>query len=191
MGIMVDDLLLLARLDQGRPLERNPVDLAVIAADAVDDALAVDPDRPVKLTAPTSAVVEGDDARLRQVVGNLLNNARQHTPPGTPVEVTVTLAEGVATLEVADHGPGLPPEQAARVFERFYRADESRTRAHGGTGLGLAIVAAITEAHGGQVSVDTAPGAGARFRVDLPLAAPDADAATTPAPGSEPVAERR
>ena len=172
MGVMVDDLLLLARLDQGRPLERQPVDLTVVAADAVDDARAVDPDRTVTLEAPAAAVVEGDDARLRQVVGNLLTNARQHTPPGTPVHVRVALADGRACLEVADEGPGLPPEQAARVFERFYRADESRTRAHGGTGLGLAIVAAIAEAHGGQVSVETAPGAGARFRVELPLPAP-------------------
>ncbi|MDQ3978282.1 MAG: HAMP domain-containing histidine kinase, partial [Actinomycetota bacterium] len=170
MGVMVDDLLLLARLDQGRPLERQPVDVTVIVADAVDDARTVDPDRSVTLEAPEAAVVLGDDARLRQVVANLLTNARQHTPPGTPVHVRVTTADGKATLEVADEGPGLSPEQAARVFERFYRAEESRTRAQGGTGLGLAIVAAISEAHGGEAYVETAPGMGARFRVELPLA---------------------
>ena len=169
MGVMVDDLLLLARLDQGRPLERQPVDLRAVAADAVDDALAVQPDRPVVVEAPAEAIVVGDEARLRQVAANLLNNALQHTPPRTPVHVRVGVADGTTTLEVADEGPGLAPEQAARVFERFYRADEARTRAHGGTGLGLAIVAAIAEAHGGRVSLDTAPGAGARFRVELPL----------------------
>ena len=169
MGVMVDDLLLLARLDQGRPLDREPVDLGIIAADAIDDARTVDPGRPITLEAPEAAVVAGDDARLRQVVANLLANARQHTPPGTPVVVRVGIDDGTAVLEVADEGPGLAPEQAARVFERFYRADESRTRTQGGTGLGLAIVAAIAEAHGGRVSVDTAPGEGARFRVELPL----------------------
>jgi two-component system OmpR family sensor kinase len=190
MGVLVDDLLLLARLDQGRPLERERVDLRAIAADAVDDVRAVDPDRPIALEAPPAdaVVVLGDDARLRQVVGNLLVNARQHTPGGTPVRVRITLDEARATLEVADQGPGLAPEQAARVFERFYRADDSRTRAHGGTGLGLAIVAAITEAHGGRVSVETAPGEGARFRVQLPVAdvpSPDGAPASVEATDAE------
>jgi two-component system OmpR family sensor kinase len=170
MGILVDDLLLLARLDQGRPLEREAVDLARVAADAVDDARAVDPDRPITIDAPAPATVQGDDLRLRQVVGNLLTNARQHTPPGTPVQVTVAARNGSAVLEVADRGPGLTPEQASRVFERFYRAEESRTRSQGGTGLGLAIVAAITEAHGGTAAVDSARGEGATFRIELPLA---------------------
>ncbi len=169
MGVLVDDLLLLARLDQGRPLDRTPVDLARLASDAVDDARAVEPERPITLETPSSLVVPGDEPRLRQVLGNLLANARQHTPAGTPVHVRVAAAGQAATIEVADQGPGLEPEKAARVFERFYRADPSRARAHGGTGLGLAIVAAVAEAHGGRAAVDTNPGRGARFRVELPL----------------------
>jgi two-component system OmpR family sensor kinase len=178
MGVLVDDLLLLARLDQGRPLERESVDLSKVAADAVDDARAVEPDRPIALDAAPHVTVIGDDVRLRQVVGNLLSNARQHTPPGTPVRVRVRTDDGCAVLEVADEGPGLAPEQASRAFERFYRAEGSRTRAHGGTGLGLAIVAAIAEAHGGHVSVDTALGQGARFCVKLPLASVSSTAAS-------------
>ncbi len=169
MGVLVDDLLLLARLDQGRPLEREAVDLSRVAADAVDDARAVDPSRPITLEAPPRTTVRGDDVRLRQVVGNLMTNAHQHTPPGTPVHVRVATSNGSAILEVADRGPGLTAEQAAHVFERFYRGEESRTRAQGGTGLGLAIVAAIAEAHGGKAAVDTEPGHGARFRIELPL----------------------
>jgi len=137
---------------------------------------AVDPNRPITLDVPPAATVAGDDVRLRQVVGNLLTNARQHTPPGTPVHVTVSAHNGSAVLEVADEGPGLGPGQSERVFERFYRAEESRTRAQGGTGLGLAIVAAITEAHGGTVGVESAPGQGARFRIELPLPASPAAA---------------
>jgi two-component system, OmpR family, sensor kinase len=170
MGVLVDDLLLLARLDQGRALDRKPVDLSRVAADAVDDARAVEPDRPITLDSPPTLVVAGDDLRLRQVLANLLANARQHTPPGTPVHVAVEGDGTAATVVVADQGPGLPPEQAERVFERFYRADAARSRAQGGTGLGLAIVSAIAEAHGGKATVDSHPGAGARFRVTLPLA---------------------
>jgi two-component system OmpR family sensor kinase len=176
MGLLVDDLLLLARLDQQRPLERTPVDLLELAQDAVTDARAVAQDREITLrvTGGRPPVVLGDEARLRQVTGNLLTNAVTHTPPGTAVGVTVgTMVEGgvqSAVLDVADSGPGLPAEQAARVFERFYRADAARTRASGGTGLGLSIVAALVAAHGGTVSVDTAPGRGAVFRVRLPLA---------------------
>lgn len=169
MGVLVDDLLLLARLDQGRPLEQAPVDLSRVAADAVDDARAVDPSRPITLDAPPHTTVRGDDVRLRQVVGNLMANAHQHTPAGTPVHVRVAAANGTAVLEVGDEGPGLTPEQATRVFERFYRGDESRTRGQGGTGLGLAIVAAITEAHGGKAAVESEPGNGALFRIELPL----------------------
>ena len=174
MGVLVDDLLLLARLDQGRPLERRPVDLAALAGDAAADARAVEPDRPIVFVPPDAIVVLGDEARLQQVAANLLANVRQHTPPATPVRVEVRREGSSAVLEVADEGPGLPADQAERIFERFYRADPSRTRAHGGTGLGLSIVAAIVEAHGGSAQVDTAPGAGARFSVRLPLAPPAA-----------------
>jgi two-component system, OmpR family, sensor kinase len=168
MGLLVDDMLLLARLDQGRPLETTPLALDRLVDEAVRDARAVEPDRPIDLVGDP-VTVAGDDHRLRQVVGNLLTNARLHTPPGTPVHVSVRVAGERVRLEVADEGPGLEPEVAARVFERFFRGDPARTRASGGSGLGLSIVAAVAEAHGGRVSVDTAPGAGTRFVVELPL----------------------
>jgi two-component system OmpR family sensor kinase len=167
MGGLVDDLLLLARLDQGRPLERSPVRLDELVDDAVRDARAVEPDRPITLSA-RPVTVEGDEARLRQALGNLLANARVHTPPGTPVDVSVAAEDGWGLVQVADGGPGLAPEVAERVFERFYRADTARTRAGGGTGLGLAIVAGVVEAHGGTVRVESAPGEGARFSLRLP-----------------------
>jgi two-component system OmpR family sensor kinase len=173
MGILVDDLLLLARLDQQRPLARRPVDLLALAADTVQDARVVDADREISLSVRSGSafIVTGDEVRLRQVIGNLVNNALRHTPAGTPVEVVVRSgllgSAPAAVLEVADSGPGMPAEQAERVFERFYRADPARSR--GGTGLGLAIVAGLVEAHGGSVEVDTAPGEGATFRVTLPL----------------------
>jgi two-component system OmpR family sensor kinase len=168
MGVMVDDLLLLARLDQKRPIEHQPVDLARITSDAVDDTRTVAPDRIIDYTPNGSIMVSGDEVRLRQVLANLLTNAVRHTPPNTPVHVQVTGDDNEAVIEVRDEGPGMAPEDAARVFERFWRADSSRTRASGGTGLGLAIVSAIAEAHGGRAEVLTAPGAGAAFRVHLP-----------------------
>jgi two-component system OmpR family sensor kinase len=209
MGLLVEDLLLLARLDQQRPLDREPVDLLALAADAVHDARAVAPDRKIELVVggedggvpgrrsgidvasrsaaasagpphagrayPTGAlIVLGDDQRLRQVVANLVDNALTHTPAGSPVEVRVGTAaldgRPGAAVEVVDHGPGLAPEQAERVFERFYRADPARSQPAGGTGLGLSIVAALVAVHGGTVAVDSVPGRGARFRVLLPLA---------------------
>jgi two-component system OmpR family sensor kinase len=184
MGLLVEDLLLLARLDQQRPLERRPVDLLALAADAVNDARAVAPDRRIELLAGghdgatgRPLVVMGDEARLRQVLANLMSNALTHTPAGTPVEVLTRTRplDGTprAVVEVVDHGPGLGAEQAERAFERFYRADPARSRSRGGTGLGLAIVAALVAAHGGAVEVDSAPGRGATFRLQLPLAAPD------------------
>ncbi len=180
MGLLVEDLLTLARLDQQRPLNIAPVDLLTLAADAVQDARMVAPGRPIDLNvAPGAAfLVDGDEARLRQVIGNLVNNALTHTPPGTPVRVKVAsgkLDHGTpaVVLDVEDDGPGMSADQAQRVFERFYRADQARNRASGGTGLGLAIVAGLVEAHGGTVSVRTAPGAGADFQVRLPLS-PDA-----------------
>ena len=173
MGVLVDDLLLLARLDQGRPLDRRPVDLTRVAADAVADARAVEPDRPITLeTSDAGAVGRGDELRLRQVTANLLANARQHTPPTAAVRVGVRRDNGSVVLEVADEGPGLLPEEAAKVFERFYRADPSRNRNQGGTGLGLSIVAAVAEAHGGRADVESVPGQGARFWVELPSVAP-------------------
>jgi two-component system OmpR family sensor kinase len=180
MGVLVDDMLLLARLDQGRPLERQPVDLTRIARDAVDDFRAVSPERPIDFAPAGSVFVPGDEARLRQVLGNLLQNARRHTPPDTPVHVRVYGGATDAVIEVADEGPGMEAEDASRVFERFWRSDPSRARASGGAGLGLAIVAAIADAHGGRAEVQTAPGHGATFRVRLPLNAPVVPEQRTP-----------
>ena len=208
MGLLVEDLLTLARLDQQRPLNLAPVDLLTLAADAVQDARIVSPGRPIDLVvAPgTAFLVDGDEQRLRQVLGNLVNNAITHTPAGTPIRVKIGAGKLPSTtnrqpggassangagfaggagsaagerpvpavvLDVEDDGPGMPAEQAQRVFERFYRADAARNRASGGTGLGLAIVAGLVNAHGGTVSVRTAPGQGADFQVRLPLS-PDA-----------------
>jgi two-component system OmpR family sensor kinase len=179
MGGLVEDMLMLARLDQQRPIERRPVDLLTLAADAVQDARIVAPTRSIDLTLGTGAafLVLGDEARLRQVISNLMNNALTHTPDGSPISVRILTgyqqgnpAVPCAILEVADHGPGLTQEQASRVFERFYRADQARGRRTGGSGLGLAIVQALVAAHGGTVSLDTAPGHGATFRITLPLA---------------------
>ncbi|GAA4226287.1 hypothetical protein GCM10022254_10850 [Actinomadura meridiana] len=168
MGRLVDEMLLLARLDQGRPLEREPVDLAALAADAVADAVVVDPDRPLTLDADGEVIVTGDAERLRQVLDNLLTNVRRHTPPGTAATVRVSVHDAEAVLEVADEGPGIPDDDRARVFERFFRADPSRSRDRGGSGLGLSIVAAVATAHGGRASVDTAPGGGTAVTVALP-----------------------
>ena len=223
MGLLVDDLLTLARIDQQRPLAKAPVDLLTLAADAVQDARIVAQGRPVDLVvAPgTAFIVDGDEPRLRQVIGNLMNNALTHTPAGTPVRLKIgrgtleadaaalarraepdahdgwasedeasedengsksTTAEGpvpAVVLDVEDDGPGMSAAQAQRVFERFYRADAARNRASGGTGLGLAIVAGLVAAHGGTVSVRTAPGQGADFQVKLPLS-PDALLAEDP-----------
>jgi two-component system, OmpR family, sensor kinase len=181
MGLLVEDLLLLARLDQQRPLARQPVDLLVLAADAVHDARLLAPARTIDLSVQPGAafLVVGDEARLRQVIGNLMSNALTHTPDGTPVEVSVSSGTldpqacdrtPAAILDVTDHGPGMSQEQAHRVFERFYRADQARTRTTGGSGLGLAIVRALVAAQGGVTSVRTAPGEGATFRIALPLA---------------------
>ncbi|HEX9042472.1 MAG TPA: HAMP domain-containing sensor histidine kinase [Trebonia sp.] len=221
MGLLVEDLLTLARIDQQRPLAKAPVDLLTLAADAVQDARIVAPGRPVDLVvAPgTAFIVEGDEPRLRQVIGNLMNNALTHTPAGTPVRLKIgrgTLEADAANLarkaepdahdgwtstdedaratagqpapggvvpavvlDVEDDGPGMSAGQAQRVFERFYRADAARNRASGGTGLGLAIAAGLVAAHGGTVSVRTAPGQGADFQVKLPLS-PDAQPAEDP-----------
>jgi two-component system OmpR family sensor kinase len=167
MGDLVEDLLLLAKLDEGRPFERRPVRLDELVSDAVRDAQAVEPNRLISFTAEPVEIV-GDEATLRQAVGNLLANARAHTPADTHVEVDVCRDGSWAVIEVADHGPGMTAEVADHVFERFFRADPARSRASGGTGLGLAIVASIAQAHNGAVDVDSNPGAGARFRLRLP-----------------------
>ena len=188
MGVLVDDLLLLARLDQGRELEHRPVDLVQVVRDQAGDLRVVAPDHPVTVIAPVPVEVMGDEVRLRQVVTNLLSNARMHTPDGTRIEVTVTRDDGEAVITIADDGPGIPEENRERLFERFFRADPSRARKSGGSGLGLSIVAAIAESHGGSVSVSSPGGGGTVFTVRLPVAgrAPAGDA-----PGSDPTTERQ
>jgi two-component system OmpR family sensor kinase len=168
MGGLVTDLLMLARMNAERVLLRAPVELSALAADAVHDAQAVHPTRLVRLDAACEVVVDGDENQLRQVLANLVGNALQHTPQLAEVVVRVREHGAEAHVEVADDGPGLAPEHAARAFERFYRADASRSRSSGGSGLGLSIVAAIAAAHGGRVELDTAVGRGAVFRVRLP-----------------------
>lgn len=171
MHTMVEELLLLARLDQGRPVAHAPVDLGALADDAVTDARVIEPGRPLTAEVPGAVFARGDEDRLRQVLQNLLGNALRHTPPDTPVSVTArALPDGTAQLTVTDQGPGMPPATAERIFERFYRGDESRTPTSGGTGLGLSIVRSIAEAHGGTATVRTAPGEGSAFTVTLPSA---------------------
>jgi two-component system, OmpR family, sensor kinase len=181
MGLLVEDLLLLARLDQQRPLAQRPVDLLSLAADAVHDTRLLAPDRTIDLSVQPGAafLVIGDEARLRQVIGNLMSNALIHTPDGTSIQVSVSSGildpraknpTPAVLLDVTDHGPGMTQEQARRVFERFYRADQARNRSTGGSGLGLAIVNALVTAQGGIASVRTSPGKGATFRIALPLA---------------------
>jgi two-component system OmpR family sensor kinase len=172
MGLLVDDLLLLARLDQQRPLRMESVDLLPIAADALHNAQAVQPDRHLSLTIlPDSEapVVSGDEARLRQVLGNLVSNALHYTPVDAPITVSVGTRGSEAILEVSDTGPGLTEEQKARIFERFYRVDTARTRSTGGSGLGLSIVAALVAAHQGHVTTTNTTPHGATFTVHLPL----------------------
>jgi two-component system, OmpR family, sensor kinase len=192
MGLLVEDLLLLAALDEERPLRAQPVDLLGVAADTISDAHVRNPTRFVALASFEPVTVYGDDHRLRQVATNLVSNAVRHTSDSAKVEVRVaaetvgapdprvvasvgsSLAMGtpIAVLEVADTGPGVPVEHAERIFERLYRADPGRARSQGGSGLGLSIVAAIVAAHGGRVELISAPGQGATFRVLLPLRTP-------------------
>ncbi len=171
MGRLVEDLLLLAQLDSERPLEPRPVDLASVAAEAVSAARMAQPDRTITLDAGDPVITCADAGRLRQVMDNLISNAVLHTPRGSPVTVTVTSSPGTGYISVADRGPGMTGEQASHVFERFYRTDGARTRSRGGAGLGLSIAAGLAAAHGGDITVNTAPGQGATFRVRLPLAA--------------------
>ncbi|GAA2206360.1 sensory box histidine kinase PhoR [Nonomuraea monospora] len=172
MGVLVNDLLTLAQLDEERPLDRRPVDLLEVAADTIRDARVRVPDRQVRLAGLdgglTPVSVVGDEARLRQVAANLVGNALSHTPPEASVTVSVGSQGRLGVLEISDTGPGVPPEHVPHLFDRLYRVSQGRSRADGGAGLGLAIVAAIVRAHGGRVELDTSPGRGATFRVLLP-----------------------
>ncbi|MFB6771943.1 ATP-binding protein [Streptomyces sp. NPDC056337] len=193
---LVEEMFLLARLDEdtertgtgGTPavqepalaLDLAPMDLRTLAADALRDVRALDPTRPVTLTGPgggkpATAPSHGDEARLRQVVTNLIGNAVTHTPPGTPIRIGVGVVGPHAVLEVADQGPGLTATERDHVFDRFYRTDDSRTRATGGSGLGLAIAHALVTAHAGRITLDTAPGRGCTFHILLPLPDPPDD----------------
>jgi two-component system OmpR family sensor kinase len=169
MGRLVEDLLLLARLDEGIPMATAEVELVSIAADAIGTGEAVGPAWPVNLVAANPVEIKGDAARLRQVVDNLLANVRSHTPPGTTTTVTVATDQTSAIIEVADNGPGLTEEQASKVFERFYRTDHSRSRARGGAGLGLSIAASIVAAHRGTIRAAPGSSGGAVFTVRIPL----------------------
>jgi len=168
MNVLVDDLLLLARLDRERPVHLVPTDLVAVAGTAVAAARAAEPGHPVSIDAPVRAMVSGDAHRLRQVLDNLLANAQRHSPEGEPVEVRVVPGAADVYLEVVDHGPGVPSGDAERIFEPFFRADSSRARSTGGAGLGLAIVAAIVRQHGGAVGVRPAPAGGAAFWIRIP-----------------------
>jgi two-component system OmpR family sensor kinase len=170
MQQLVEDLLTLAHLDEGRPLEQAPVELVSLAAEAIEAAVTVGPAWPVRLEATEPTEVIADRARLRQVFDNLLANVRAHTPTGTTTTVSIGRDSGQAVCRVEDDGPGIPAEQLEHVFERFYRADVSRARSGAGAGLGLSIVGAIVAAHGGAVEAEQRPGGGARLSVRLPLA---------------------
>jgi two-component system OmpR family sensor kinase len=170
MSDLVDELLLLARLDEHHDFERKQVDLVSLAGDAIGAAAAISGDWPARLDAAEPVEVQGDAARLRQALDNLLGNVRAHTPPGTRTTVSITLNDHSAAVRVADDGPGIDAADAARLFERFYRAEPSRSRDRGGSGLGLAIVAAIVHAHSGDVRADPNPGGGAIFTITLPVA---------------------
>jgi two-component system OmpR family sensor kinase len=173
MGVLVEDLLELARLDETRPLEISTVDLLTIAQDAALDARAFDPERTVTVEGESVAVL-CEENKIRQVVTNLMGNALRFSPSGSPLELAVSVDAdagefGEATIAVIDHGDGIPAPIRDKIFERFWRADNSRTRETGGSGLGLAIVASIVAAHQGRIEVDETPGGGATFRVILPL----------------------
>jgi two-component system OmpR family sensor kinase len=170
MGVLVEDLLTLARLDEVPDTPHAQLDLAALVRDAVDDGRASAPDRAIGIEVDGPALVLGDRDQLRQVLGNLLRNAFVHTPPDTPIEVSLAHVDGEVRLEVRDHGPGLPTSDAEALFERFWRSEGGRERGRGGAGLGLAIVAAIVDAHDGDVRAGNAPGGGATFVVTLPAA---------------------
>ena len=182
MGVLVEDLLTLARLDEVHDPVRREVDVAALARDAIDDARVTAPERPFELHADGDAMVVGDPHQLRQVLGNLVRNALVHTPPGTPIEIAVARDGSEVELDVRDHGPGLPDAPGDAMFERFWRAERGRGRGKAGAGLGLAIVAGIVDAHGGRVQAADVPGGGARFTVRLPAGTPAPQPAPQPAP---------
>jgi two-component system OmpR family sensor kinase len=184
MQSLVEDLLLLARLDEGRPLARDAVDLAALVEDSVSAIRVIDPSRTFALSSAGGDIeVIGDGVALRQIVDNLLSNVVAHTPPGTHAHVTLAVDGDVAVLTVTDDGPGMSDEHRARAFDRFWRAELARSRP-GGSGLGLAIVAELVRAHGGSIDLDSAPGAGCTFTVRLPLAPSPAPSGPVPAPVS-------
>ncbi len=175
MDRLVSDLLTLARLDEGVPVDLEPVELVALVSEAVNTATAVGPEWPVRFWAARPVEVMGDKDRLRQVIDNLLANVRAHTPEGTSTTVRVDVISDSAEIEVRDNGPGMSGDQAGRVFERFYRADPARARTRGGSGLGLSIVAAIVEAHDGTVTAISAPGEGMTVTVRIPMSAVPSD----------------
>jgi len=170
MGVIVEDLLLLANLDQGRPLAQERFDLEAVLAEMVADHAVLHSDWPISFSAGGGSDLVGDELRIRQAVANLLANARAHTPPGTSIAVALATAGDDRTVEVSDNGPGIAADDLPHLFERFYRVDASRARRSGGSGLGLAIVQAIAEAHGGSVGVDSVESEGAAFTIVLPIA---------------------
>lgn len=180
MSLLVDDLLLLARLDQARPIVRLPIDLAVLAADTCSDLVALAPDRSVTLEAPEPVIVSGDEHHLRQALSNLAVNAVRHTPEGTPIEVSARQIGDTGVVAVRDHGAGLSAEAKAKAFDRFWQAD--RARVGPGVGLGLAIVAGVAAEHEGKAEVNDVPGGGAAFSLHLPLLTPEGEVPANPAP---------
>jgi two-component system OmpR family sensor kinase len=169
MGALVEELLLLAHVDQTRPMEEEEVDLSSLVRDAVEDAHARERRRTLETSIEDGVFLLGDSGRLLQAVGNLIGNAFVHTPSEGPVSIEMTADDSSALLTVADSGPGLTPEALQHVFDRFWRGDPSRARQSGGAGLGLAIVAAVAQAHGGSVTAGNRPDGGAVFTLRLPL----------------------
>jgi two-component system OmpR family sensor kinase len=167
MGVLVEDLLTLARLDEEPAVRRQQVDLAALARDAAQDARATAPDRSISVSAPAAATVSGDPHQLRQVLANLMRNALVHTQAGTPIEVSVSQDHEAVTVSVRDHGPGLPAKSEENIFDRFWRSEGGRERGKAGAGLGLAIVQGVVDAHGGQIAAQNADGGGALFTVRL------------------------
>jgi two-component system OmpR family sensor kinase len=182
MSALVDELFLLAHLDEGQPIARETVDLETVVAEALEVAKALEPERPLSVETEATVVI-GDRSRLRQLVDNLLANVRAHTAPATPLTVTLGRSGANAVLEVSDAGPGIARDSLPHVFERFYRAESSHSRGGGGSGLGLAIVAALAEAHGGSAKASSEPSEGATFTITLPLATIESDDRQPGSPG--------